>query len=219
MNRFKIILSILLLVIIQKTHGQKVLTEGTIQYKVTVSGISDPQTQVMMQNMVMNIYIKNEKLITEMDMGIIKTKTIMESPNKYVTLMDLMGQKIKYTSDKKQFEDKKLKDEKYDVIVTDETKIIAGYNCKKAIIKTKDGKSFFAYYTNEISKEDKTNFLSPYGKIDGLLMEYSMEQKGNTMTMLCTSIEFNPISDGFFIIPESGYTEMSADQIKKMGGL
>ena len=219
MKKTKSFLLILLLVATQSSFAQKVFTEGTLQYKVAISGISDPQAQAMMQNMAMKIYIKNGKFATEMNMGMGTTKTIMVSENKYVTLMDMMGQKMKYTMDKKQFDDKKLSDDSYEVILTDDTKVIAGYTCKKAIIKTKDGKSFYAYFTTEISRGDKSNYNGPYGKIDGVLMEYSIERKGNTMTMTCTNIDFTPVSDDVFLIPESGYTEITMDQIMKMGGM
>lgn len=37
------------------------------------------------------------------------------------------------------------------------------------------------------------------------------------MTMSCTSIDFKPVSDDMFVVPESGYTEMTMDQLSKMG--
>ena len=219
MNRIKTIFAVLLLVATQNTFAQKVFTEGTIKYTVSMSGINNPEMEAMMQNMAMTVFIKNDKFATEMDMGMMKTKMIMVSEDKYVTLMDMMGQKMKYTMDKKQFEDKKLKDDRYEVTVTTDTKVIAGYTCKKAIIKTKEGKSFFAYFTNEITRGDKSNYNGPYGKIEGMMMEYSMEQKGSTMTMTCTAVDFNTISDDVFVIPATGYTEMTTDQIMKMGGM
>ncbi len=219
MNSIKTFFTILLLISAQTIFAQKVFTEGTLKYKVNISGVADPQAQAMMQNMVMSTFIKNGKFATEMDMGMMKTRTIMQSEDKYVTLMDMMGQKFKYTMDKKQFEDKKLKDDNYEVTVTNDTKVIAGYNCKKAIIKTKDGNSFFAYFTDELTRGDKENYNGPYSKIKGMLMEYSMEKKGNTMTMTCTNVDFKPVSDDVFVIPETGYTEMTMDQIMKMGGM
>ncbi len=215
----KNVIAIIFLVVTHSVVAQKIVTEGTIKYNVEMSGISDPQAQAMMQNMKMSIFVKNEKFATEMDMGMMKTKTIKTTDNKFVTLMDMMGQKIKYTMDEKQFEDKKLKDDSYEVTITADKKIIAGYNCKKAIIKTKDGKSFFAYFTNELSMGGKSDYNGPYNKIDGLMMEYSMEKNGATMTMSCTEINLNSISDDVFAIPTSGYTEMSLDQIMKMGGM
>ena len=217
MNRIKIILAALLFVTAQSSFAQKVFTEGSITYKVSVSGVTDPQAQAMMQNMMLSIYIKNDKFASVMDMGMIKTRTVRLDDNKFVMLMDMMGQKMKMTMDKKQYDTKKLSPDSYTVTVTEDTKVIAGYNCKKAIIKTKDGKSFFAYFTNELKRGATTTYDGPYSKIDGVLMEYTMEQKGNTMTMSCTSVDFKPVADDMFTVPETGYTEMTMDQLAKMG--
>ncbi len=217
MNRIKTIFTVLLLVAAQSTFAQKIFTEGTLQYKVSVSGVSDPQAQAMMQNMVLSIFIKSDKFATVMDMGMMKIRTVRLDDNKYVMLMDMMGQKFKMTMDKKQYETKKMNPDNYTVTITDDTKTIAGYNCKKAIIKTKSGESFYAYFTTELKRGGTTTYDGPYSKIDGVLLEYNMEQKGNTMTMTCTSVDLNPVSDDMFTIPETGYTEMTMDQIAKMG--
>ena len=217
MKNLKSLFVLFLLAASQSSFAQKVFTEGSITYKVSVSGVTDPQAQAMMQNMNMTIYIKNEKFASVMDMGMIKTRTVRLDDNKFVMLMDMMGQKMKMTMDKKQYDTKKLSPDSYTVTVTEDTKVIAGYNCKKAIIKTKDGKSFFAYFTKEISRGEKSTYDGPYSKIDGMLMEYTMEQKGNTMTMSCTSVDFKPVADDMFTVPETGYTEMTMDQLAKMG--
>ena len=108
MNRIKTIFTVLLLVAAQSTFAQKIFTEGTLQYKVSVSGVSDPQAQAMMQNMVLSIFIKSDKFATVMDMGMMKIRTVRLDDNKYVMLMDMMGQKFKMTMDKKQYETKKM---------------------------------------------------------------------------------------------------------------
>ena len=130
MNRIKTIFTVLLLVAAQSTFAQKIFTEGTLQYKVSVSGVSDPQAQAMMQNMVLSIFIKSDKFATVMDMGMMKIRTVRLDDNKYVMLMDMMGQKFKMTMDKKQYETKKMNPDNYTVTITDDTKTIAGYNCK-----------------------------------------------------------------------------------------
>ena len=218
MKNLKSLLVLFLLIASQSSFAQKVFTEGTLTYKVSVSGVTDPQQQAMLQNMNMSMYVKNGKFATVMDMGMGKTRTVQTADDKFVMLMDMMGQKIKMTMDKKQYESKrKVNDDDYTVTLTEDSKVIAGYNCKKAIIKTKDGKSFYAYFTKDIVRSGKSDYNGPYAKIDGMLMEYTMEQKGNTMTMTCTNVNFDPVSDDVFLVPESGYTEMTFDQISKMG--
>lgn len=217
----KKILSLIALMIFSATQfsfAQKTLTEATVVYKMNMTGpgMDDPQAAAMLQNMMVSNYFKNGKFASVMDMGIMKTRTIMKSDGNFVTLMDMMGQKFKIAMDKAQYTDKKkVKDSEYDVRVTEEKKVIAGYNCTKSIIMTKKGKSFDVWLTNEITGDASKN-IGPYSKVNGMLMQYSMEEKGNTITMTCQSVDFSPVSDEVFTIPE-GYTEMTLDQMAKMG--
>ncbi|HAP02415.1 MAG TPA: hypothetical protein DCQ93_10910 [Bacteroidetes bacterium] len=201
------------------SSAQKIFTEGSIKYKMSVSGVDDPQSSAMLQNMMMTFYIKNGKTATEMDMGFVKNKTIEVDENNYVLLMEMMGNKYKVTMNKPQMEARKNmpKDSDYEITVTNDTKVIAGYNCKKAIIKmNKDNQTFYAYFTDEI-KSAASQSNSYYGKINGMLLEYSFGEKGMTMTMTADSISFDPVSDDVFTVPATGYTEMSLDQLKKLG--
>ncbi|MBN2348836.1 MAG: hypothetical protein JXJ22_08370 [Bacteroidales bacterium] len=71
---------------------------------------------------------------------------------------------------------------------TDETKLIAGLQCKKAIIKQGDETSFEVYYTNEI-KIENPNITNPYKKIDGVLMEFELKMNNLRMHFIANKFE------------------------------
>ena len=87
---------------------------------------------------------------------------------------------------------------------TNETKMIAGYNCKKAIVKVKGEEpvEYDIYYTNDI-KIENSNFSNPYYKLDGVLMEYRMQKFGLEMQFTATSITKEPVEDAVFEVPEN----------------
>ncbi|MGB3948863.1 MAG: hypothetical protein WBM13_12830 [Bacteroidia bacterium] len=86
---------------------------------------------------------------------------------------------------------------------TDETKMIAGYKCKKAIvnIKGEEPVQYDIYYTNEINIEN-SNFANPYSKLDGVLMEYRMQKFGLEMQFSATAVKKEKVEDEAFTIPE-----------------
>lgn len=64
--------------------------------------------------------------------------------------------------------------EDMEITDTDETKIIAGFECRKAIVNlpTKN-ESFEIYYTNQINLRHP-NVTNPYRKVKGVLMEFEL---------------------------------------------
>jgi len=98
----------------------------------------------------------------------------------------------------------------------DETKVIAGYKCKKAevTIKTKEGveDTFIVFYTTEIPvNETKTTFEG----LNGFPLEYNIAQGGIKMTFSTKSIEKSPIPDSKFELDKEGYKETTLQELQK----
>jgi GLPGLI family protein len=101
----------------------------------------------------------------------------------------------------------------------EETKKIAGFECKKAryeIADEKGGEStvFEIYYTEAIDGAANTQFPG----INGFPMEYVMEAQGMVITYTATKVTEEKVSKDLSKVP-SGYEEMSyEDFVKMMGG-
>ena len=77
-----------------------------------------------------------------------------------------------------------------DIVETDETKVIAGLNSKKAvIILPANGQTFDIFYTNDI-KLHNPNSTNPYRKIDGVLLEFELTMLH--LKMRFTAEKFEP---------------------------
>ncbi|MEZ5196055.1 MAG: DUF4412 domain-containing protein [Bacteroidales bacterium] len=139
--------------------------------------------------------IKGEKSLMEISMGMGSTKVIYDGETKTgVTLMDMMGQKFAMTMTPEDIEKEIEETPDVDVNVTGETKEIAGYSCKKAIVKFKDDGSdkeveVVVYFTDELGSGIH-NLSNPFFKdIDGVMLEYTMKEEQMDMTFSAISVD------------------------------
>lgn len=98
----------------------------------------------------------------------------------------------------------------------DETKNIAGYQCKKVIISYKDNvkPSFYIYYTNDINIENAT-WCTPYDSIKGVLMEYQIKINGIEMKLTACQVSKKKYSDTIFTVPKD-YVDISKEEMDKI---
>lgn len=196
---------------------------GTIVYNITYPDSKmDAQTLAMMPK-TMKMKIKGNMSRTEMSMGMGTTIIIFDSEVKTgVMLLDFMGQKFAMKMTAADFEEE-IKDlPEPTVVTTDETKEIAGYACKKAIVKVKEKGSeteseMIVYYTEDIAAA-KNNELNPlYKNIPGTMLEFSKVENGLNMLLSAVSVEKEKIADSEFVTPE-GFKEVTKDELKGMFG-
>jgi hypothetical protein len=172
---------------------------------------------------VVTVSIKGTKSRADMQMSGVNTVEISDYAEKNkVKLLNLMGQKyaIKQTS-----EDiaKEMADAPVPTVeITNETKVIAGYTCKKAVITVNDDgvkSTYECFFTSEIGGGKLTNFDNElYKDIDGVLLEFSMKTGELNMKFTATSVEKKSLPAKDFEIP-SEYTLTTQEELKsKFGG-
>jgi len=196
---------------------------GTIVYNITYpEGSIDPQMAAMMPK-TMKVKIRDVNSRMEMNMGMGSTITLFNSETKTgATLMDMMGQKMAMKITPEYLEKEIAESPQITVINVDETKEIAGYECKKAIVKIKEKKSdketeVSVYYTDKLGSGG-INYNNPMFKdIQGVMLEYTVKEGNIEMTFTAVSVEKGKIADSEFEIPE-GYQVMSAAEFKSMFG-
>jgi len=133
----------------------------------------------------------------------------------------MMGQKYAIKQTSADIEKELANEAKPTVELTSETKVIAGYTCKKAVITVNnDGvkSTFEAYYTNELGGK-MANFDNPlYKDIDGILLEFLINTSEVNMKFTATSVEKKNLPGKDFEIP-SDYTLTTQEELKsKFGG-
>jgi GLPGLI family protein len=196
---------------------------GTIVYNITYPDSKmDAQTLAMMPK-TLKIKIKGDMSRTEMNMGMGTTVVIFNSETKSgVTLMDFMGQKFAMKMSPEDLDKEMKETPETTVVTTSETKEIAGYTCKKAIVKMKEKGSeteteLVVYYSEDLAT-GKSNEMNPlYKDIPGTMLEYSMNENGMNMFLTAISVEKEKISDSEFETPE-GFKEVTKEELKGMFG-
>lgn len=195
---------------------------GVIVYNISYSDTEmDPQMAAMMPK-TMKMKINGLKSRTEISMGMGSTIVVFNGEDKSgFTLMDIMGQKYAMEMSAEELEADLEEEADMDVEITGETKMIAGYTCKKALVKSKESEAenveMVVYFTDELGS-GMLNYNNPVFKdVEGVMMEYSMQEKDMSMTFSAISVTKEKVSDDEFEIPE-GYNVMSMSQFESMFG-
>jgi hypothetical protein len=97
---------------------------------------------------------------------------------------------------------------------TEETMMIAGYECKKTIayFKSDSLPSVDLYSTTKLDL-DGNNWWNTYAGVEGTLLGYDIEQYGRRMQVRAREVIFQKTSQEDFLIPSS-YTPISASEMK-----
>ena len=196
--------------------------EGVITFKITYPDNKLSESQMAMFPKVVTVSIKGSKARTDLQMSGMATVEITDYVEKTkVALINMMGQKYAIKQTAAEIAKEMEKEAKPTIQLTSETKVIAGYTCKKAIITVNEGSSkgtFEVYYTNDLGTK-MSNFDNPlYKDIDGVLMEFSQKAQIGSMKFSATSVEKKGLSAKDFEIP-SDYTLTTQDELKsKFGG-
>ena len=197
--------------------------EGKIVFEMSFPDFKDPQMAAMLPKEAV-AYFKNNQSRMEMNMMMgMKNSTISDGIKKTsVTLIDLMGQKYAIeNSASNDAEQKKLK-ESTKVSITRDKKMIAGYMCTKALVEipnpenAKELIKMDMWFTKELSI-NKNYMNGPIEKIDGSVLEFSLDQSGMKINLSAKEVLKQPVSDDLFLIP-SGYKRMSSAELMKMMG-
>ena len=198
------------------SKGQKVISEGTLVYNISIqTGSNEPKMADMLDGATTTIYIKNNQSRSELVSGLGSEVTIYDSKKgSGVILKDYSGQKLMITLTNEDWNKKNSKYEGITFETTTETMEIAGYNCKKAIAKLRDGSSFVVYYTPELEMADK-NYDTQFKNLPGLALQYEWQSGKMKFKYTLSKINFDPVPTSKFDIPKSGYRVMTYTETKK----
>lgn len=195
--------------------AKNALTEGTIDFKATVVDENSPMAGFAPSSAIVNF--KNNNLQVEMSvMGVLNTSFISKPQDLTLTQMvkffDIKSACIQ--SEKDLTEENKDYEIKFEE--TKETKLIAGYNCKKVIahMVKNPAEVFDVYYTTDLGK-DSINCVGPYKGIKGMLMQYRLKKLGLELCFTATSVKKAEINDEVFEIP-SYYKIVTRPEMDKL---
>ena len=218
MKSFKTGLPLIIVVFVNQltVQAQKIMSEGSLLYNISIqTGSKEPNMADMLDGATTTIYIKGSQSRSEMLSGLGSESTIHDArTGTGVILKDYSGQKLMITLTKDDWEKKNKKYEGITYETTNETAVIAGYNCIKAIAKLKDGTSFIVYYSPDLKVANK-DYDSPFKTLPGLAMQYEWQSGKMKFKYTLSKVSFDPVPSSKFDIPKSGYRILSFDETQK----
>jgi GLPGLI family protein len=199
--------------------AQKVLSEGTLQYDVSVqTGSAEPRMADMFDGAKATVYLKGSHSRSELTSSLGTATTIYDSKDGIgVVLREYGSQKILIKMNRDNWTDK---NRKYDGITfsnTGETKVIGGYPCEKMIATMKDDSRFTIWFTRQVRIENN-DYDGLFRTMPGLPMEYESMAGGLRIRYTLSKVSFDPVPVQKFEFPRSGYRELTYEESVKLGG-
>ncbi|TKK67003.1 GLPGLI family protein [Ilyomonas limi] len=198
MKRYYLLFFFLIITSFVFAQPAKTIGECTITYTIKIANDTG--------DAIKTLYIKGKKTRSEVESPSFTQTIIYDNKTGEATILrELNGEKYLSTFNAAQWKEKNKMWEGLKVKLTNESKTILGYNCKKAVAATKTGRSFVMYYTTAFAPSASEN---PYQfkNIPGLILEYESETgEGKNIMFKATKINFSPVPAAKFEIPTSGY--------------
>lgn len=150
-------------------------------------------------------------------MGVFKTELMAFPETKTVfQLVKLMNQKYALRVDSNEIESLYSELPEMKIHFGDSTKMIAGYECKMAIVTFKDNikDEFSIFYTEDIALVN-SNWCTPFHEINGVLLEYQVRKYNYEMRLTATSVVKEDVDETYFVVPED-YEEIDQTGMDKL---
>lgn len=203
--------------------AQNVIKEGKIVYVISYPGMEMDSSYKAMMPSESVVYFKDSKSRTEMSVSTgIFTASILDSrTGDIITLTDMMGTKnaiVLTAKDQQKAKKEKTKDGSastpVEIIFKTESKVVAGYTCKKAMIIPGDETApIEVFYTDQINS--KTQLNSNWKNFEGFPLEYTINMEGIMMQLTASSVTTGNVADSLFSIP-TDYKILTSAELERM---
>lgn len=199
--------------------NKKGISEGIIEYKIDYPKMDE--NDIMLASMMpknMNMKFKDNNTVSELKTGagVFQTKFINQNKEKkLIHLVKMVSKKYGLILDSTEiYESYAKKVDGMKVELTKETKEIAGYKCYKAKITFDHPENNFdVFYTDEI-KIHNPNWCTPFHEIDGVLMEYQLENFNILMRLTAEVVSEVDVEDEEFVMP-TDYEEITQSEMEE----
>ncbi len=194
---------------------------GKIIFSMTYEGVEASQAAQMPTTQTTLILGNKQK--TTVDYG--QAAQIVIADGDVETMMiyiDIMGQKFLIKQSKTQIDSIRNAQPKPIITYSDETKEIAGYKCKKAVIAYKDAETGeesqnIVWYTEDLNVGEKINFTGEAEGIKGFALATEVKNGKITIKSVAKEIKKEKVSDIEFLQPADA-KELTGEEFRKMFG-
>lgn len=198
------------------SHAQKLLSEGSIIYDITVQTGSDiPKLADNFDGAKAIVYIKGSQSRSDLITALGSSVTFFDSrAGNGVVLREFGSQKLLIRLNKQNWTEKNKRYQGIAFTRTNEKKQVAGFNCTKANAVLKDGTSFSVYFTEDVILENK-DYDAQFRDLPGIPLEFESTVGKVKVKYTASKISFDPVPVQKFEIPKTGFREMTYDESVK----
>ena len=205
MKKIITLYGLLLIVFVQINAQQRTVAECTINYTIAADSSDKTNINASLKGTTKTVYIKGNDTRTDVISPSFSQSVYYDKTSgNAVVLREFGNNKVMTKLSKSQWIEKNKKFEDATINIVGDTKIILGYECKKAIIQNKDSSTIIVYYATAITPSVK-EFEYQFKNIPGLVLEYDVQEGGKTIKYVATKINLNPVQVSKFDLPTSGY--------------
>lgn len=185
-------------------QSQKIVGDCTVTY--AISSDNDSLSKAL-NNTTKTLYVRGKEVRSDLQSPIFQQSVIYNAmTGTAVILKEVNGIKYMSSLDSAKW---RIYNNSYtgmNVTLSNESKTILGYECKKATATLKDGSVMNIYYATDIAPSTPENQFQ-FKDIPGFVLEYDSktEDKKSSIVYTATSINLMPVPAYKFTIPTRGY--------------
>lgn len=199
------------------SYGQKQLTEGTLQYSISiVSPKSETPTLNSLNGAILSVFLKPNLSRTEMKSTLGTESTVFDNRagNGFI-LKEYSGQKLMISMTATNWEQKNKAYDDLSFTVTNETATISGYQCKKATATLPDGKVFTVYFDPSVIITNK-KYNNAFSRLAGLPVQYEIQSGNLSFKYTLSNLNYDAIPAAKFEAPKAGFRVMSYEENQQL---
>jgi hypothetical protein len=205
------------LFLIWATNSMAQSSSGYIKFAMSYSESDLSKEEMAMMPEETEMWFKGDLMKLRMPMGMGMQSDVLILKDRVMLLMDLMGNKLAMETPKSDIENENSAAKKVTVKFVDgESKVIAGYNCKKAILSTPGEKDMSVWYTDKVKSNGSWYFKM--SEINGFPLEFSMKTGEMSIRMSAKEVRLEEVGDAEFKVSPEYKVMTEADMMKMMGG-
>lgn len=191
------------------------IKEGEIEYKAEAVTEQAGSSMTVPDKMVVKFRDNYSAAELEAGMGFARMKFISDPVKKEFVSQVTIIDKMKSTMNMDEIRKTNYYFPDYDVQYGKDTMTIAGYKCKNAVLRFKDGSpDIQVWYTKDIDIKNP-NWSNAYYKIDGVLLDYRLKKFGLELHFTATSVLDAKIDPSVFSVP-SDFRPVRNAELEKM---
>ncbi len=206
-----------LLVLTMSVTAQKQLSEGVLQYNISiVSPKSETPTLNSLNGAVLSVYLKPAVSRTEMKSTLGTESTVFDTKSGTgFILKEYSGQKLMISMNADNWEQKNKAYEDLNFTITNETAAIAGYQCKKATATLPDGKIFTVYFDPTVVISNK-KYNNAFSRLQGLPVQYEIQSGNLSFKYTLSSLTYDGVPAAKFEAPKAGFRVMTYEENQQL---